>query len=159
MKLNLKAEKLQQKETGNVIVLFAITLVIVIILIGFAIDFGLLYCKRSYLNEVGQVAREVRFGELPYITNSKDPNAASREVMERCIIENGIPVDQFRTEFRDTYITNNERRFTIDIYLWDTYEYKFLKLFGIKQQQINVHVVGGGCVSSAHPAGVWHPYR
>lgn len=150
---------LHRKEKGNVIVLFALTLVILVIFMGLSIDFGLMYSKRNHLIEVGQLAREARFGELPYIMQADDPNAALNDVVKRCVVENGIPEDQFSTVFRDTRLTHMQRTFTIDIYLWDTYEFTFLKIFGIKQQEIRVHINGGGTVSRNNPAaGVWSPY-
>lgn len=152
-------KSLRDNESGSILILCVFTFIIVIILTGFVIDLGLMYCMRIRLLEVGHLAREARFNETSYLNDSENPNRAFREIIERCVVENGIPREQLRTEFKETLREHNRREYKVDIYLCDTYKFTFLKIFGITDYTVNIHIPGSGYVSMPGDIGVWYPGR
>lgn len=159
--------KIFREEKGAIIVLFAFLLPVMLSFVGVGADIGMLYIKRARMLEVGHIIRNARFNETIIFNNSEDPATTFDDLakyyarlngIEGTVINSeGVEVDRVSTDYEQTYLTQNRREYTVDIYLRDNYKYTFLRVLGFDSQDFNIAIHGSGWMENSN--GVWAPGR
>lgn len=153
-----KFKKCSSKEDGNILILFAGFLVLLIFMIGIMLDLGMIYMKRNELTDLCQLAREERFSRQDTIRYSDDPGAETYKIIWDCLQKNGFKGD-VKVYFREEQPEWNYRYYKVRIVLSDDYHYTFLRLFHLDTQQITVFFDGDETYGEGGNDMIWHPRK
>lgn len=147
--------KLFKKEQGDVLILFAFSLVILVGMTALATDVGLLAIKRAELMEIGQVMRDARLDQTEQIWNANNPADTFDDIVREYGMLNGLDSSQISTTYKVVNRTSTKREHEVSIILSDTYQCTTLRLFGLKD--IPIDVVINGSAFKENSGGVWSP--
>ena len=147
----------EKNEKGSISVLLAFFLVAILLFAGFAVDVGMLYYKQLRLKEVGNMIRNARLNEETILQNSSQPNTDLNSLACSYAELNGLKPGQVSADFEDlpAQSTDTYRKYQLNIYLTDTYQFTTLRLLGFNQQNIQVTIHGYGYIQDGN--GVWKP--
>ncbi|MBE6829895.1 MAG: hypothetical protein E7519_06765 [Ruminococcaceae bacterium] len=143
------------EERGDILILFALTLVFLVGMVALSTDVGLLAVRRAHLMEVGQVMRDARLEQSEMIWNANDPGATFDQFVRDYGIKNGLRSDQIKTTYKVVENSANRRECAVTMTLHDTYECTTLRLFGFDQVPITVKIDGSAYKYDNN--GVWGP--
>lgn len=162
--------KCLRQEKGDMVVLFALSLVILLGFVSLAIDIGMVNVKRAAMMDLCQQMRKARLDAKEYIMNAKDPGLMIYEISNNCARENGFEGDLivYYMEESDpaapTSAWVDRRTYTVRVVLKQKYQFAFAAAFfaGPGSQEITVYLDGGEQKTSgksewAEKVPVWHP--
>lgn len=144
-----------QKERGDILILFALTLVFLVGMIALATDVGLLAIRRAHLMEVGQIMRDARIEQSELIWSANDPGQAFDQIVREYGLKNGLQSNQIETAYKTVESTSTRRECSVTMIFHDTYTCTTLRLFGFDQIPITVKI--DGSAMEYNSGGVWSP--
>lgn len=161
----------RQQEKGDVIVIFALSLVMLLAFVSLAIDIGMISMKQAAMMDLCQQMRKARLDAKDYIMNADDPARMIYEISNQCAIDNG-----FRGELKVYYKEDTDpvaptsnwvdrRRYKVRVELKQEYQFAFAAAIfaGPDSQKITVYLDGGEQKTSSFEAVgmgtvmVWRP--
>lgn len=150
--------RILKKEKGNITILFAICLVVLIFFAGIAIDFGLYYMERNDLENLCRLLREDRFTYHDSIRYAQNPGRESYNIVENTMSSNNFSGD-IKVYFKEEPYPalSNSRSYKMRIQLEDKFEFIFLKLFGLGEVGVSAHVDGEENYGDGGNDVIWHP--
>jgi Flp pilus assembly protein TadG len=150
-----KLRKFLTEEQGDILILFALSLVFLVGMVALATDIGLLAIKRAQLMEVGQIVRDARLEQTQLIWDANNPTQTFDQYVREYGIKNGLNSGQIETKYEVVDNTATRRESKVTIILHDTYQCTTLRLFGFNQIPINVTINGSAYEYNSN--GVWSP--
>ena len=150
-------KKLFKEERGDILILFAFSLIFLVGMVALGTDVGLLAVKRAQLMEVGQIMRDARLEQNELLWNASNPGQAFDQCVREYGIKNGLSSSQIQTTYQTVENTSTDRQYNVSIILHDTYHCTTLRLFGFNQIPINVTI--NGSAYEYNSGGVWSPYK
>lgn len=135
--------KFKNNENGDILILFAATLIVVLIFLGLSTDFLLAFNKRDKLVEIGKLIGEARVDLGEELWNSENPELLLKEIAWEIGKRNGLEREQVDAKWRVIRESNSYRVVNTSIELNDVYECSVLKIFGINELPMNVRMSGG----------------
>ena len=142
-------------ERGDILILFALTLVFLVGMVALATDVGLLAIRRAQLMEVGQIMRDARLEQSEMIWNADNPGAAFDQIVREYGLKNGLRSDQIQTTYTVVENSSTRRESKVTMIFRDTYPCTTLRLFGFDRIPIVVKI--DGSAMSYNSGGVWSP--
>ncbi|HEY4544503.1 MAG TPA: Tad domain-containing protein [Tissierellaceae bacterium] len=149
-------EKYYKDEQGDILILFAVALIMIILFIGLATDVILAYNKRDKIQEIGNIMVEARMDMGEEVWNSYNPEATLRDITNDIAIKNGIRTDQVEVYWEEDYLGPNRRQAIVTIDITDVYECAVLGMLGLRE--IPIHVRIRGIQHKGSGSGIWNPY-
>lgn len=137
-------KSLLKKESGNILILFALTFTFLVGFISIAADVGLMYAERSRLLEIGNLMRDARFQQSEIIWNASNPAYSFDSLVREYGIKNGLTNDQIKTVYTAVENSTTTRRANVDIILTSTYKCTTLRIFGYNEITIKEVINGSG---------------
>ncbi|SHI18913.1 Putative Flp pilus-assembly TadE/G-like [Sporobacter termitidis DSM 10068] len=153
-----KIRRLFGEERGNIMVLFAGTLIVIIGFIGLSLDVGLLLLQRNDLQTLSQVIRQDRFTFQDTIRNADDPGSASFTLIDSTLKENGFD-GTLKVYFYEEDPLPNYRSYRIRTVLSDDCPFYFARVFGLTTTTLSVSLDGGETIGDKGNDVVWHPKK
>ena len=144
------------REEGNIILLFAGVLVILIAFVGLALDMGMLLVRRNELQNLCDLVRESRFAHQDTIRFADDPGLTSYQVATQAIVNNGFG-GELTFYYREDTPADNRRKYIVRTELTEEFEFSFLKVIGLDAMDIVVRADGGGDYGESTNDVVWRP--
>jgi|GEM_PF-912970 hypothetical protein len=143
-------------EKGNITLLFAATLVLLIFFIGVSLDLGMIYMERNELIDLCQVIREDRFTYQDTIRFAENPGLTSYRIISDTMADNGFD-GTVKVYFSEREPESNYRYYRIRTKLSVKYSYSFLRLFGLNSATVSAFVDGGETYGEGINDVVWYP--
>lgn len=166
-----KIRQLKERESGDILVLFAFSLVILLFFVALAIDIGMVNTKKAHMMDLVQQMRQARLDAKDYIMNADDPAMLIYNLSNQCAIENGFTgsVKVYYQEVTEPVSPTSEwvesRTYKVRVELQQEIQYIFAgALFpGLDNKQITVYLDGGEQKTAQAESGVgelpvWYPY-
>lgn len=147
-------KKFKKNEKGNITILFALTIMLLMVLLGLSIDVALAFNKRDKLIEVGNLIRDARFDLSEELWHAYYPESVLREIARDIAVKNNLSPNQVDVKWKETTYSTSQRVAQIDIIMTDVYECTILKLFGVNELPIKV-IIPGSQYKKANK--VWRP--
>ncbi|RFZ75654.1 hypothetical protein DS742_27855 [Lacrimispora amygdalina] len=144
------------REDGNILLLFAGSLTVLIFFIGISMDLGLIYLKRNALMNLCQLVKEDRFTFQDSIRYSDNPGKDSFTMIEDALRRNHFD-GTVKVYFKEEAPETNYRYYKIRTQLSEEYSYTFLKIFGADTTTITVYFDGGETYGEGISDVIWHP--
>lgn len=144
------------REDGNILILFAGALTVIILMVGIALDLGMIYMRRNDLIDLCQIARERRFTYQDTIRYAENPGQATYKIVYDAIRENGFD-GTVKVYFKEDEPEPNYRYYQVRTQLKEQYNYTFLRLFGMDSVTITVFLDGGESYGEQGTDMIWHP--
>ncbi|WP_350343110.1 hypothetical protein PRVXT_002390 [Proteinivorax tanatarense] len=132
----------KKNESGDILVLFAGTFILLIVFLGLATDVVLAFNERDKLIEVGNLIRDARFDLSEELWNSYHPEQTMREIAQDIAEQNGLERNQVDVIWREVETTHRRRTADITVILTDTYQCTTLRMLGINELPIQVTIPG-----------------
>ncbi|WP_313073776.1 hypothetical protein [Lacrimispora sp.] len=159
--MNLKARWIKnftcfRRENGNILLLFAGTLTVLIFFVGISMDLGLIYLKRNALMNLCQLVKEDRFTFQDSIRYSNNPGRDSFMMIEDAMKRNHFD-GTVKVYFKEVPPESNYRYYRIRTQLSEEYSYTFLRIFGADTTTITVYFDGGETYGEGLSDVIWHP--
>lgn len=146
--------KIRESENGDILVLFAGVIIILIMFLALSTDVILAYSKKDKLVEIGNLMKDARFDLGEELWNADVPQDKLREISWEIAKRNGLTVDQMKIEWTPVKNNPNIREAKTVVTLTDEYECTTLKMLGIDKLPIKV-VVEGSQVK--YGSMIWSP--
>ena len=159
MKMRIRRKKAFKglcREDGNILLLFAGALTVIIFFVGISMDFGLICIKRSALMNLCQLAKEERFAFQDTIRYSENPGLDSYQMVEDVMRNNNFK-GTVKVYFYERMPESSYRYYRIRTQLSEEYSYTFLRIFGISTTTITAYYDGGETYGEGISDVVWHP--
>lgn len=162
----------RRQEKGDVIVIFALSLVTLLAFVSLAIDIGMVNMKRAAMMDLCQQMRKARLEARDYIMHAEYPAEMIYEISNQCARENGFRGAlkvYYREETDPIMPTTNwvdRRKYDVRIELKQEYQFAFAAAIftGPGSQEITVYLDGGeqktsgvGSVEVGEEVPVWFP--
>lgn len=151
-----KVKQLLKAERGNIMVLFAGALVVIIGFIGLSLDIGMLALQRNSLENMLQVIRNDRFTYQDKIRYSSEPGEDLFEVIQETLVANDFD-GTVTVYFYEIPPEHNFRKYNIRTVLSKDFSFNFARIFGLNTTTISVALDGGEKVGDRGNDVVWHP--
>lgn len=146
--------KSKKNESGDIIILFAGTLILLIVFLGLSTDVILAFNKRDRLIEIGNLMKDARFDLGEELWNSNYPESTLREITLDIAAKNGLNSEQVDVKWIPTRENETLRAADVKITLTDKYECTVLKMLGINELPIKVKIDGEQFKSGTR---IWSP--
>lgn len=150
-----KIQSLVKKERGNIMVLFAGSLIIMIAFIGLSLDIGMLSLQRNSLQNLSQVIREDRFTYQDQIRYADDPAKKSYEIIYNTLEKNGFD-GTLKIYFYEFEQFSNHREYRIRTVLTQEYSWSFARVLGMSTTTISSTLDGREIYGEGGVDMVWH---
>ncbi len=135
-------KNVKKNERGNITILFAFILILLMIFLGLSIDVALAFNKRDKLIEVGNLIRDARFDLSEELWHAYYPESVLREIARDIAVKNNLSPNQVDVKWKETTYNTSQRVAQIDIIMTDVYKCTILKLFGVNELPIKVLIPG-----------------
>lgn len=135
-------KNMKRNENGDIIILFAFTIIILIGFLGLSTDVVLAFNKKSKLVEIGQLMKDARFDLGEELWQADYPEDKLREISLEISRRNGLSDDQVEIEWVPVKRNESIRQAKVKITLTDNYECTSLKILGINDLPIKVVTEG-----------------
>lgn len=163
----------RQQEKGDVIVLFALSLVMLLAFVSLAIDIGMISMKQAAMMDLCQQMRKARLDAKDYIMNAADPALMIYEISNQCAMVNDFQGElkvYYKEETDPVAPTSNwvdKRRYKVRIELKQEYQFAFAAAIfsGPASQKITVYLDGEEQKTSSFTSvgegtvPVWYPEK
>jgi len=166
-----KIRQLKERESGDILILFACSLVVLLSLVALAIDIGMVNMKKAHMMDLVQQMRQARLDAKDYIMNADDPAVLIYKISNQCAIDNGFTgnVKVYYQEVSVPAAPTSEwvesRTYKVRVELKQELKYIFAgSLFsGSDTKQITIYLDGGEQKSAQAEEGigelpVWYPH-
>lgn len=150
-----KIRRFCRQESGNIIILFAGMLVVLIFFIGLSLDIGMIYLQRNSMQNLCQLIREDRFTYQDTIRYADNPGLASYQIIYDTMADNNFN-GTVKVYFYEETPQSNYRYYRIRTELSKEYSYTFARIFGLTTTTIKVSLDGGEAYGESLNDVVWH---
>ena len=144
-----------EQERGNIIVLFALTLVVLIFFIGLSIDISMICLQRNTMQDLCQIIREDRFTYQDTIRYADNPGLTSYQIIYDSLEDNNFN-GTVKVYFCEDEPASNYRSYHIRTELSEEYSYSFARIFGFTSRTVTVSLDGGETYGESGNDVVWH---
>jgi hypothetical protein len=148
--------RLLKEERGNIMVLFAGSLIVIIAFIGLSLDIGLLSLERNSLQNLSMVIREDRFTNQDKIRYAKNPGQVSYEIICETLEKNGFD-GTVKVYFYEEPPKSNNRVYHIRTVLSKEFSWNFARVVGMTTTPISVSQDGYESYGDKGLDVVWYP--
>ena len=149
-----------KSEQGDILILFAATLIMIIFFLAATSDIVLAFSKKERLEELADIMLELRIDASEELWNSESPAHLYNEYVQDIARKNNLRPDQVHIGWTDMPTQpgyeNNQRIIKVDVLLTDNYETSILKMFGIENLPIRVKKSGMQDKYTTAPF-IWRP--
>ena len=145
-----------KREDGNILVLFASVLTILIFFIGLSLDVGMLFLRRNSMQSLCQMVREDRFTYQDSIRYASNPGLESYQIISDTMAANAFD-GTVKVYFYEEPPAANYRYYRIRTELSDEYSFTFARLFGLDTMTLTVFLDGGETYGEGLSDVVWYP--
>jgi hypothetical protein len=156
MIMKQKIRRLFKEERGNIMVLFAGSLIVIIAFIGLSLDVGLLSLERNSLQNLSQVIREDRFTNQDKIRYADNPGLASYNIISETLAENGFD-GTVTVYFYEKEPKASHREYYIRTVLSEEFSWNFARVVGMTTTPISVTLDGYETCGENGLDVVWFP--
>lgn len=146
------------REDGNILIMFAGSLVLIFFMIGILLDLGMIYMRKNDMMDLCQLAREKRFTYQEKIRYADNPGECTYQIVSNSIRENGFN-GQIEVYFYETEPDWSFREYRVGTKLSEEYSFTFLRLFGFSTTTISTYVEGGESYGERLGDMIWHPEK
>lgn len=147
-------KNMKRNENGDIIILFAGVIILLVVFLGLSTDVVLAFNKKSKLTEVGNLMKDARFDLGEELWQADYPEDKLREISLEISRRNGLRDDQVEVEWMPVRNDESIRQAQVKITLTDNYECTSLKIFGVNNLPIRV-VIEGSQVKTGF--NLWSP--
>lgn len=144
-----------EQESGNIIVLFAGTLIVLIFFIGLSLDIGMICLQRNSMQNLCQLIREDRFTCQDTIRFADNPGETSYQLVYDAL--KGNFDGTVKVYFKEKTPQSNDREYRIRTELSKEYSYTFAKVLGMTTTTVTVSLDGGESYGEGGSDVVWYP--
>ena len=129
------------EERGDILLLAAVFMTVLIFFAGIAVDFSVIYMEKSALDDYCQIARECRFTHDNRVIYAEDPGLELSRIVERALRENGFPeTGSAVLLFSEEPPTECRRSYTAKLMLSEECPTCFLRLFRLDRVRISSEI-------------------
>lgn len=157
-KMMHKIRRLFKEERGNMMVLFAGSLIVMIAFIGLSLDVGLLSLQRNSLQNLNQVIREDRFTYQDKIRYAPDPTKAICDITHNTLAKNGFK-GTVKIYFYEVEPTPNRREYRIRTVLSEEFSWCFATVLGMTTTTVSATQDGREIYGEDGIGMVYHPVK
>ena len=155
-----RIRKCASHEDGNILILFAGFLVLIIFMIGLMLDLGMIYMRRNDLMDLCQVAREERLSRQDSIRYAENPGELTYDIVSNSVRKNGFK-GTVKVYFYEKEPEWNDRSYKVRVVLSEEYHYTFLRILpNVTSSTITVYLDGieeYGDKRDDLDDMIWHP--
>ncbi len=144
-----------KKENGDMIILFAGILVVLIFFIGLSLDVGMIVLHRNSMQNLCQLVREDRFTYQDTIRYADNPGLTSYQIIYDTMMDNDFD-GTVKVYFNEEIPKYNYRHYRIRTELSKEYDYTFARIFGLTTTTITVSLDGGEIYGESLNDVVWY---
>ncbi|MDO4788863.1 MAG: hypothetical protein Q4A19_06880 [Johnsonella sp.] len=153
-----RAWKKLKEEEGNIIVLFAGTLLLLCFFVGIAFDLSLYYTRKNDLENLCRLLREDRFTHQDSIRYADNPGAKNYIIASKTLQDNGFAGDLSVFFKEESFPAQaNSRQYKIRIELSENFDFHFLKIFGLSNVRVKAYIDGKENYGEGGSDVIWHP--
>lgn len=146
-----------KEENGDVMIITAAVLTVLIFFAGIATDLVLIYMEHSRLENYCQLARESRFSHEELLMYSEEPAGEIRDIVWDCLRENGFKGDAQLIFYEDAPLPDM-RHYSVKLTLKKECPWHFLVMFHKDSVQVESSVFFDDCIGERYSGNrVWHP--
>lgn len=154
--MKLKILGFFKQENGNIIILFAGTLIVLIFFLGLSLDIGMICLQRNSMQNLCQLLREDRFTCQDTIRFAENPGLASYELVYNTMNDNNFD-GTVKVYFYEKTPQNNYREYLVRTELSQEYSFAFARVLGFTTTTITVSLDGGESYGEGGADVVWRP--
>lgn len=154
-------KKLKQfliKEDGNILLIFAGSMVVITFFIGICLDISIVYMERNSMQNLLQIIREERFTHQESIRYSDNPALTTYEIAHETAVKNGF-TGTLKVYFYEEEPSYNYRSYQVRIMLMKESPLYFGKLFQLNTIQLKASLDGGESYGEGFADVIWHSPR
>ncbi|WHH57947.1 Tad domain-containing protein [Petroclostridium sp. X23] len=144
-----------KQENGNIIILFAGTLVVLIFFIGLSLDIGMICLHRNSMQSLCQLIREDRFTYQDTIRYAENPGLTSYQIIYDTMTDNNFN-GTVKVYFYEETPESNYRYYRIRTELSKEYAYTFARIFGLTTTTVTVSLDGGETYGESLKDMIWY---
>lgn len=119
----------EERERGDILILTAVIMVVLIFFIGLSVDLSVVYLRSSRLDDYCQMARDSRFTHESLVTYGDDPGDALYMIIRDALQKNGFSGKMTLT-YEEDPPSGARRHYSADLSLTETCPLYFLVIFG-----------------------------
>lgn len=149
--------KFKNNEKGDIILLYGLLFTFMVGFLSVSVDLGMMYIHRMRMLEIGNIMRETRFTKNQATNstflNSYEPGKLYAHVFNEYARKNGFK-GKVAVRYNESPPQKHRREYKLDMWLEDTYHTTTLRVIGIKELPIKVHIAGYGF---SEQGSIWYP--
>lgn len=145
-------------EKGNVLIIFAGSIILMAFFIGLIIDVSMIYMDNNSMQNLLQIIREERFTHQDTIRYAEDPALETYKLVHDSARKNGFNGKikmYFKEEERDR--DTSFRSYRVRIVLEDESDFYFGRLFGLDTISLSAKLDGGESYGDGSTDVIWYP--
>ena len=143
------------KEEGNILLIFAGSMILIMFFIGLALDLSMIYMHQNSLQDFLQIIREDRFANQDSIRFSDNPALTTYNIAYDVAEKNGF-TGILKVYFLEDEPEHNYRSYKIRVELADESPFYFGKIFGLNKINLRARLDGGESYGEGFADVVWH---
>ena len=144
------------KEEGNVLMIFAASMILIAFFIGICLDLSIVYMEHNSMQSMLQIIREERFTFQETIRYADNPAVTTYKIVNEAAEKNGFE-GKLKVYFYEEEPSHNYRRYQVRIVLTKESPLYFGKIFGLNTVTLNAGLDGGESYGEGFADIVWHP--
>lgn len=144
------------RENGNVTILFAGLLVVLIFFIGLSYDIGQMCKAKSDMQNICHLIREVRFTYQDKIRYADNPGNESFITVKQTADANGF-TGTVKVYFKEYTPSDHQRNYMVRTELSEDYYFVFAKILGLTSLKITETLDGGESFGDGTDDIIWYP--
>lgn len=147
-----------KKEQGNMTILFAASLFLILFFVGIGVDLSLYYMRRNDLENLCRLLREDRFTYQDTIRYANNPGAAMFKIASDTMKSNQFS-GEIKVFFKEEPFpaAANERKYKTRVQISEKFNFYFLQIFSLKTAPVVAYVDGVEQYGESGLDVIWHP--
>lgn len=153
-----KMKDFLKDEKGNVLLIFAGAMVVIVGFIGLIIDVSMIYMDNNSMQSLLQIIREERFTHQDHIRYSDNPALETYKLAHKSAKKNGFD-GKIKVYFKEDKPSqdNSFRSYKIRIVLADESQFYFGRIFGLNTIDLSAKIDGGESYGDSSLDVIWYP--
>jgi len=149
------AKQFLKDEDGNILLIFAGSMVLIAFFIGICLDVSMIYMKRNSMQNILQIIREERFTYQDTIRYADNPALTTYHIAYNAAGENEFG-GTVKVYFCEEDPEPNYRSYQVRILLTDECPFYFGRIFGLNTMPLRVTLDGGESYGEGSADVIWH---
>lgn len=154
--MNATMRRMARSESGNIAVIYAGILIVLIFFVGLATDISMVLWHHNRLENTCQLVRDNRHTYQDSVRYSEDPAASFARCAASTLSVNGYG-GEATVYFKEDEPRDNFRHFKVRLVLKDECPYYFLRLFGQDSVQVTSQIDFEDSYGEKGDDVVWRP--